>query len=99
MKNKNFCFFAVITIIVYLVSIYFYHGKSEQNAINQAIESANDFLRNNQAAKIFFNEDQKRKIDNFKENGSFDKNIFLPELYSCTYASTKINNYYNDPNC
>jgi len=93
LKKNSFYFFAILAILVYVFSMYFYYGKSQQDAINSAIHTTNDFLRNNQAAKIFFNEEQQEKLESLRVTDV--KNAFSPEVYSCTYASKKINEYYN----
>lgn len=96
MKKNSFCFLAVLTLVIYSVLLYFCYTKIEQNATQQAIKVANDFLRNNQATKIFFNEDQKQNFKHAQKQNFLDENAFLPELYSCTYASVQINKYYNE---
>jgi diguanylate cyclase (GGDEF)-like protein len=96
LTNKNFFLFILITISVYTASLYLYHEKLEQGVVHQAIQSANDVLRNNEATKTFIDETLKEKLDKLKENGSLDKEVFLSELYSSTYVTTKINEHYNN---
>lgn len=94
-KKLNFFIFIIVTLIIYSIFIEVYYQKYRQNAIEQALFSAQDFLRNEKAAKMYFNKDQKEKIFNLEEKENQEATTFLPALYSCTYASRKINEYYN----
>ena len=64
--------------------------------MNQAQIRTQDLLRQIKASKTFFNDDQKSEIKKLALSHGVDENKFLPELYSCTYASIQINNYYNE---
>lgn len=95
MKKYNFFLFAALTLLIYAIFIGIYYQKYRENAIEQALSSAQDFLRNAKAAKIYFNHNQKEKILNLTLQKDSDTKNFMPEFYSCTYASKKINEYYN----
>lgn len=95
-KNNNFIIFVFFTLFIYSLFVYVYYQKSHQNAIQQAILSTQDFLRNIEAAQTYFSEDQKKRLLKYHEKGLLDEEMFVPELYSCTYAAKKINQYYNE---
>lgn len=95
MKKYNFFLFAALTLLIYVIFIGVYYQKYRENAIEQALFSAQDFLRTVKSAKMYFNKDQKQKVLALEGKKNLDAGIFIPELYSCTYASTKINEYYN----
>lgn len=59
-KNNNFIIFVFFTLFIYSLFVYVYYQKSHQNAIQQAILSTQDFLRNIEAAQTYFSEDQKK---------------------------------------
>lgn len=95
MKIDNFCITAFLTILIYSIVLFFYYDISQTSAINQAQIRTQDFIRQIEASKIFFNDEQKSQIKKLAIASKLDENKFLPELYSCTYASVQINNYYN----
>jgi len=96
LKINNFCIAAFSTLLIYSIVLFFYYNKSQDNAIIQAEIATKEFLRNQKATKIFFNNDQKKSIKTIYKNHDIYATKFLPEFYSCTYASTTINNYYNE---
>jgi len=95
LKIDNFCITAFLTILIYSIVLFFYYDISQTSAINQAQIRTQDFIRQIEASKIFFNDEQKSQIKKLAIASKLDENKFLPELYSCTYASVQINNYYN----
>lgn len=92
MKKLNFFIIVIITLVIYSIFIGVYYQKYRQNAIEQALFSAQDFLRNEAAAKMYLNQVQKEKNFNLEKQ---EAQTFSPSLDSCTYASEKINEYYN----
>jgi len=95
LKINNFCITAFLTLLIYSIILFFYYNDSQASALNQAQLRTNDLLRQVKAAKMFFNNDQKSKRKKVTPASQLDEGKFLPEIYSCTYASTQINNYYN----
>ena len=87
LKITNFYIFAIITMLIYAIVLFFYYDESQKNAINQAQIRTEDILRNVKATDKFFNEDQQDQYVN--------KDAFSSELSSCTNATIKINDYYN----
>ena len=75
-------------MLIYAIVLFFYYDESQKNAINQAQIRTEDILRNVKATEKFFNEDQKDQYVN--------KDAFSSELSSCTNATVKINDYYNE---
>lgn len=96
MKINNFYITAFFTILIYVIVLFFYYNTSQDSALNQAQIRTQDILRQIKASKTFFNDDQKSKIKKLMQTSNTYKSVFLPELYSCTYASKQINNYYNE---
>lgn len=94
MKLNNFCLVAIFTMILYSVVLFFYYDKTQENSIEYAKEATEDFFRTQKATKKFFNEAIRPIVQKqYEKKGYLSK--FFPELYSCTYASKEINNYYN----
>jgi len=94
LKINNFCIVAFFTLLIYSIVLFFYYNTSQNSAIYQAELVTKDLLRQIKSLKTFFNDDQKIQIKKLIKNQN--KDIFIPELYSCTYASKQINNYYNE---
>lgn len=81
-------------MILYSVVLFFYYDKTQENSIEYAKEATEDFFRTQKATKKFFNEAIRPIVQKqYEKKGYLSK--FFPELYSCTYASKEINNYYN----